>query len=50
MEFDGTNFLLTNKQTACLALDKCGVPAEKPKIKMSAIQTAEACTPGGGCC
>ncbi|KOF04277.1 hypothetical protein AWW67_09360 [Roseivirga seohaensis] len=50
LDFNGTNFLLTTKQTACLASDKCGIPAEKPKIKLSEVQTAGACTPGGGCC
>lgn len=50
LDFNGTNFLLTTKQTACLANDKCGIPAEKPKIKLSSVQTAGACTPGGGCC
>ncbi len=50
LDFNGTNFLLTSKQTACLASDKCGIPAEKPKIKLSKVQTAGACTPGGGCC
>ncbi len=31
LDFDGTTFLLTNKQTDCLAKDKCGVPAENKK-------------------
>jgi len=50
LDFDGKHFLLTNKQTDCLAKDKCGIPAEKPKIKLSEIQTANACAPGSGCC
>ena len=49
LEFDGSNFLLVNKQTDCLAKDQCGIPAEKPKIKMTDLNTT-ACTPGGGCC
>ncbi|MFT7269742.1 MAG: hypothetical protein ACI905_001967 [Roseivirga sp.] len=48
IDFDGKNFLLTTKQTACLALDACGIP-EKPKVKLSAIG-ANACAPGTGCC
>lgn len=48
--FDGTNFLLTNKQTDCLAKDKCGIPAEKPKLKLSDLQPANTCVPGSGCC
>ena len=50
LDFDGTNFLLTTKQTDCLAKDKCGVPAEKPKIKLSEVQNTQACAPGSGCC
>src|SRR6056297_1918530 len=50
LEFDGTNFLLTTKQTDCLAKDQCGVPAEKPKVKLSKVQNTQACAPGSGCC
>jgi hypothetical protein len=50
LEFDGFNFLLTNKQTDCLAPDKCGIPASKPKIKMVDLQNGSSCTPGSGCC
>lgn len=46
VEFKDGNFLLTNKQTACLALENCGLP----KIVENLIQTKEGCTPGGGCC
>ena len=49
LDFDGTNFLLTTKQTDCLARDKCGVPAEKPKVKLSELQDS-GCIPGNGCC
>jgi hypothetical protein len=45
--FNGVDFLLLNKKTACLAEDQCGIPAVKPKIKLSEINS---CTPGGGCC
>ena len=48
--FDGTNFLLLAKKTACLAMDKCGVPAEKQKIEMVNLASGSTCTPGGGCC
>ena len=41
---------LTSKQTACLALDACGVP-EKKAIDLSAmVASGGGCTPGGGCC
>ena len=40
LDFNGKHFLLTNKQTACLAMDKCGVPQEKPRVKLSDLQAA----------
>ncbi len=48
--FDGQNFLLLAKKTACLAMDKCGVPAEKQKIEMVNLASGATCTQGGGCC
>lgn len=50
IDFNGKNFLLTTTQTDCLAKDKCGVPQEKPKVKLSELQAASTCTPGSGCC
>ncbi|WP_417213457.1 DUF6428 family protein [Bizionia sp.] len=50
LDFDGTNFLLTNKQTDCLAKDKCGIPAGKSKLKLSEIEKIDSCAPGSGCC
>ena len=50
LDFNGTHFLLTSKQTDCLAKDQCGVPAEKPKLKLSQLQTESCCTPDSGCC
>jgi hypothetical protein len=49
LEFDGSHFLLTNTQTDCLAKDKCGIPAQKPRIKMSEL-SGNSCAPGSGCC
>ncbi len=49
--FDGTNFLLTTLQTDCLAKENCGIPAEKPKLKLTELQTAgTSCNPNSGCC
>lgn len=48
--FDGESFLLLAKKTACLATDKCGVPAEKQKIELVNLASASTCAPGGGCC
>lgn len=49
LDFNGKNFVLKNKKTACLATDACGIPAEKPKIKLTTIQSS-CCTPNSGCC
>jgi hypothetical protein len=51
LEFDGKDFVLLNKQTACLAQDQCGFPSEKPKVRLSEMNNEPSCcTPGGGCC
>ncbi len=42
---------LTSKMTDCLAKDNCGIPASKPKVRLSDLQKEVAgCTPGSGCC
>lgn len=54
LAFDGKHFILQNKTTACLAEDKCGIPAEKLKVNMIDLavsnNTASCCTPNSGCC
>lgn len=52
LEFNGKNFLLTSKQTNCLASDKCGIPEEKLKVNLSEQKNTNnsGCTPGSGCC
>jgi len=47
LEFNGNNFELKPKQTACLALESCGIPV--PVAKMAST-VSNCCTPGGGCC
>ncbi len=49
LDFNGTNFILKNKMTACLAEDACGVPSTKPIVNLAGAN-ATSCTPGGGCC
>jgi hypothetical protein len=50
LDFDGINFILVSKQTACLAQDACGIP-DKQKVSLSEIGgNQNTCTPGGGCC
>ena len=48
--FNGENFELINKQTACLAQDDCGIPTEKQKVKLSDMSNNASCVPGGKCC
>ena len=50
--FNGKDFELLNKKTACLAQDQCGIPTEKPKLNLTQLNTdsANSCTPGNGCC
>ena len=50
LEHNGKHFMLTSKQTACLANEACGVPVVKPKIKFSNLVANNSCTPGGNCC
>lgn len=50
LDFNGSEFLLVPKQTACLAQDACGIPAKK-KISLSELTvSSNCCTPGGDCC
>ena len=52
LDFNGTDFILVQKQTACLATDACGISPAKQKVQLVELQTAaqNCCTPGGGCC
>lgn len=44
LDFQNNTFILTNKQTDCLAKDNCGIPQLQLQIQSSC------CSPGGGCC
>lgn len=50
LNFDGERFLLTPKNTDCLAKDSCGIPGEKPKESVAESKNNSCCTPGSGCC
>ena len=50
LDFDGTNFLLTNTQTDCLALDQCGISKNKQFLKLSDLNAESCCTPESNCC
>ena len=40
LDFDGVNFPLTSKVTACLAIDACGISVEKPLVDIPEIQSS----------
>jgi len=52
LEFNGDHFILTAKQTACLASDWCGSPSKKKKVNLAELSDEKQayCAPGGGCC
>ena len=51
LDFNGIDFVLLNKKTACLAQDQCGIPVEKQKVKLSELNNQQnRCSPGGSCC
>ncbi len=43
LDFNGTHFILKNKQTACLANETCGLPEDDNTLQKSC------CSPGSGC-
>ena len=48
--FNGENFLLLHKHTACLASDQCGTPAAKQIVILSDRNDEPCCMPDGNCC
>ena len=50
LDFNGTNFLLTSKQTNCLAQDQCGIPEGKQKVTLSDLNSDPCCAPDSNCC
>lgn len=51
LAFNGKDFVLVAKQTACLAQDQCGIPKEKIKVSLKDLQEqSSCCTPNSGCC
>lgn len=51
LDFNGSDFILVNKQTACLAQDQCGISHEKQKVRLSDMNNeTSCCTPNSGCC
>ncbi|MEZ4905908.1 MAG: DUF6428 family protein [Spirosomataceae bacterium] len=51
LDFDGSDFELVSKQTACLAQDNCGILPAKQKLPLQKIANqAACCEPNSGCC
>ncbi|MCU0374446.1 MAG: DUF6428 family protein [Chitinophagaceae bacterium] len=52
LHFNGKEFVLVPKQTACLASDACGIPSAMQKVQLPSLHLAgeSCCTPGSGCC
>ena len=50
LDFDGKHFILTSKQTDCLAKDKCNIPVEKTKVDLSSLNKQSCCSPDTNCC
>ncbi len=44
LNFDGSDFVLSNKHTDCLAKDSCGIPSKSESTEKSC------CAPQAGCC
>ncbi|MFN3342958.1 MAG: DUF6428 family protein [Flavobacteriales bacterium] len=53
VSFENGTFNLLSLSTNCLASDKCGIPPQKQKVKLSDLSGAagnSCCTPNGSCC
>lgn len=50
LDFNGQYFLLTTKETDCLAKEDCGIPVHTAEGTLKEIKTSADCTPGSGCC
>ncbi|MDH6250697.1 hypothetical protein M2347_000424 [Chryseobacterium sp. H1D6B] len=51
LDFNGRNFILKNKVTACLANEACGLPQEKKKLNLTDLKSSNSsCSEESGCC
>lgn len=50
LDFSGKNFVLTSKQTACLASDRCGVTDKGETLSEPVVSNQTCCSSGGNCC
>lgn len=49
LSYSQGTFTLITKQTDCLAKENCGIPQEKPRVKLSELQRGT-CDPASNCC
>lgn len=50
LDFNGNHFILSNKNTACLAEDACGITPENVDTVKGSLPVANCCAPNSGCC
>jgi hypothetical protein len=50
LDYDGKDFLLLAKHTACLAKENCGLPEPVGTGSLLTEQKQNGCAPGSGCC
>ncbi len=51
LDFNGKNFVLQNRMTACLGNEACGISPQKQKISLAELNNQESCcSPNSGCC
>jgi len=50
LDYDGKDFRLLAKHTACLAKEKCGLPEPVGTGSLLTEQKQNGCAPGSGCC
>lgn len=50
LDFSNGRFILTTKQTDCLAKDKCGIQEDKPAMANLVESSESCCSPESGCC
>lgn len=52
LDFNGTDFILVQKQTACLASDSCGISEKMQEVPTTILQAFDnaCCTTDGSCC
>ena len=50
LAFENGSFVLVSTKTDCLAKDACGVPEQKPRVKLSDLNQDNCCAPSSGCC